>query len=89
MILFTFFKSAKATPPGLYGGKIDRYRYEVSVVKTPTPEGINNGKIVKLCIWDSEKGINGGCIVDYNSVWLLKPRQEYEPYIRRIMQLYK
>lgn len=85
---FTFFKSSKNTRPGLYGGKIDRYRFEVNVIETPSKLGINNGKIVRLCIWDSEKGIISGCVVDYNSQWLLKPKKEFVPYIQKIMKLY-
>ncbi len=71
-----------------HGGKIDNYRFEVNVQRKPSTLGINNGKISKLCIWDSTKGMGNGCIVDYDNEWLIKPLKEFEPYIRQIMKLY-
>ena len=71
-----------------HGGKIDNYRFEVNVQRKPSTLGINNGKISKLCIWDSTKGMGNGCIVDYDNDWLIKPLKEFEPYIRKIMKLY-
>ncbi len=74
---------------GWHGGKIENYRFEVNVLKKSSKICINNGKIWKLCIWDSKKGMANGCVANYDQGWITKPSLELEPYIRQIMKLYK
>lgn len=73
---------------GWHGGKIGKYRFEVNVFKKPSKLAINNGKVWKLCIWDGEKGMANGCVVNYDRGWQIRPVREFEPYIKHILSLY-
>ncbi|AEI51046.1 DUF7678 domain-containing protein [Runella slithyformis] len=73
---------------GWHGGKIGKYRYEVNVSKKSSKLGINNGKVWKLCIWDGEKGMAKGCVVNYDGGWQIRPDKEFEPYVKQILKIY-
>ncbi|WP_428661497.1 DUF7678 domain-containing protein [Runella sp.] len=73
---------------GWHGGKIGKYRFEVNVFTKSSKLGINNGKVWKLCMWEGDKGMANGCVVNYDRGWQLKPLKEYEPYILHILRLY-
>lgn len=73
---------------GWCGGKIRNYRFEVSVSNNGSEIGINEGKILKLYLWDSEKGLSEGCEINYNRGWVIKPSKRVEPYFKEIMELF-
>lgn len=73
---------------GWCGGKIGNYRFEISVSNHSSEIGINEGEILKLYLWDGEKGLAEGCEINYNRGWVVKPSQKVEPYFKEIIDLF-
>lgn len=69
-----------------HGGKVGNYRFEVNVLKKRSKIGIDFGKIFKLCVWDSTKGMVNGCVAYYHNGWDIKPYKELEPYVNQILR---
>lgn len=63
----------------LISGTVDEYQFEAELFDVESSNGINNGRVSKLTIWNEK-----GCIVEG---WEIRPKREHRKYFNAVMEL--
>lgn len=73
-------------------GRVGRYTFEAKLFDEGSYFGIENGRVSKLTIYDTELQKNKGnswesAIVNYDRGWDIKPNKIAKPYFQAVMKL--